>query len=66
LPYDLQALLEEFVPEPPELKAAGKDMLPAEVRRPHVDLGSSYWKPNLEESAADRADDHPASRGHTE
>lgn len=49
LPYDLQALLEEFVPEPVELKAAGKDELPATVRRPHLDLGSSYWKPDLEE-----------------
>ena len=49
LPYDLQILLQDFVPEPPELKPTGKEELPAQVCRPHVDLGSSYWKPDLEE-----------------
>jgi len=48
LPSDLQTLLQQFVPRPKELKAGGTDELPAQVRRPHVDLGS-YWTPDPEE-----------------
>ena len=49
LPTDLRAILLAFVPEPPPLTVAGGDELPARVRRPHVDLGKYYSKPDQEE-----------------
>jgi hypothetical protein len=51
LPTDLRATLETFVPEPPPLTVKKVDALPAMVRPPHVDIGSSYHKPNEEEVA---------------
>lgn len=49
LPTDLQARLLAFVPAPPPLQVEAGDGLPARLRRPHKDLGSSYWKPDEQE-----------------
>ena len=49
LPVDLQETLLAFIPEPQPLTVHAIDDLPSRVRRPQLDWGSSYWKPNTEE-----------------
>ena len=49
LPTDLREMLLAFVPEPPPLTVRASDDLPRKVRRPHVNLGSHYDKPDEEE-----------------
>jgi hypothetical protein len=49
LPTDLRDLLLTFVPEPPPLTVQAVDELPPTVRRPHVNLGEYYRKPDVEE-----------------
>lgn len=49
LPTDLRETLLTFVPEPPPLKVAALDELPAQVPRPHTYLGEYYRKPDTEE-----------------
>jgi len=49
LPTDLRTILLTFVPEPPPLSVAVLGELPARVRRPQVNLGGYYGKPDEEE-----------------
>jgi hypothetical protein len=49
LPRELQQLLSSFVPEPRPITIEVSDQLPAQVQRPHVDLGPYHRKPDEEE-----------------